>query len=272
MSDWPSYNTILNCESYDSYDPATGENADGFGCKLTIGVGNKFSGCYSHNNIDDGWDLYTKSATGPIGTVTIDHCIAAFNGTLTNGTTSSNGDRNGFKLGGEKISVGHIVTRCVAYKNGKNGFTWNSNPGPNFVANCLGIDNVEGNFKFGDSSTSTSAVFTNDVSYWTTTSSNQSDKCVGTDVSSTNCWWLTGSTPNSQNAKGLVVDSTDFANPMTSFQVVRNSDGSIDFSYFKLSSSSDLANAGVVPSGVTLPYTPSSYYIGTPDLGAYETR
>jgi hypothetical protein len=42
-------------------------------------------------------------------------------------------------------------------------------------------------------------------------------------------------------------------------------------SYFKLASGSDLIDAGVVPSG-TLPFTAASYYIGNPDLGAYETQ
>ncbi len=27
--------------------------------------------CVSHHNIDDGWDLYTKSDTGPIGAITV---------------------------------------------------------------------------------------------------------------------------------------------------------------------------------------------------------
>ena len=44
-----------------------------------------------HNNIDDGWDLYTKSDTGPIGAVTIEDSLA--------------------------------------HENGKHGFTYNRNPG-----------------------------------------------------------------------------------------------------------------------------------------------
>lgn len=53
----------------------------------------------SHHNIDDGWDLYTKTDTGPVGAVTIDQCVAHHNGTLTDGTHNDNADRNGFKLG-----------------------------------------------------------------------------------------------------------------------------------------------------------------------------
>ena len=77
-ADWPAYNLILNCDSYDNYDspPNGGENADGFACKLTSGPGNVFRGCVAHNNTDDGWDLFTKRATGPIDPVIIDQCVA----------------------------------------------------------------------------------------------------------------------------------------------------------------------------------------------------
>jgi hypothetical protein len=270
QADWPSDNLILNCESYDNYDapPGSGENADGFAAKLTVGPGNVFRGCISHNNIDDGWDLYTKTDTGAIGAVTIDQCVAHHNGKLTDGTTNDNGDRNGFKLGGEKIAVPHVVTRSVAYANGKNGFTWNSNPGAIRLSNTLAFDNAEGNYKFGDNSTSTSAVFSNNVSFWTGGSA-QSDKTVGTDAGNSNCWWNTGGAPASTNGKGLQVSAADFAHPLASPTVKRNADGSIDFSPFALAAGSDLLNAGVVPAG-DLPFD-KSYYVGTPDLGAVET-
>ena len=98
---WPANNLILSAESHDNAD-ADGENADGFAAKLTVGTGNVFRYCVSHNNIDDGWDLYTKSDTGAIGPVTIENSMAYSNGTLSNGTVNANGDRNGFKLGGEE--------------------------------------------------------------------------------------------------------------------------------------------------------------------------
>ena len=59
ISQWPSNNLILNCEAFDNKDIGA-ENADGFAAKLTCGEGNVFRGCISHNNIDDGWDLFTK--------------------------------------------------------------------------------------------------------------------------------------------------------------------------------------------------------------------
>jgi hypothetical protein len=271
QTDWPSNNLILNCESYDNYDepPGAGENADGFAAKLTVGTGNVFRGCVSHNNIDDGWDLYTKDDTGPIGGVTIDQCIAHHNGTLTDGTANENGDRNGFKLGGEDIAVAHVVTRSVAFANGKNGFTWNSNPGAIRISNTLAFDNVAGNYKFGDNSTKTQAVFTNNVSFWTTSSDTQSDKTNGDDAGQSNCFWSNSGTPSSRSASGLMVSASDFAMPLTAAMVVRAADGSPDFGPFALAPSSQLIGAGVMPAG-ELPF-PSSYYRGKPDLGAVET-
>ena len=78
---WPSNNLIKNCEAYNCCDPARND-ADGFAAKLTCGEGNVFYGCISHHNIDDGWDLYAKSTTGPIGAVTIENCVAYSNGFL----------------------------------------------------------------------------------------------------------------------------------------------------------------------------------------------
>lgn len=276
-SEWPADNLILNCESFDNYDspPGGGENADGFACKLTSGPGNVFRGCVSHHNIDDGWDLYTKEETGPIGTVVLDQCIAYANGSLTDGTSNENGDRNGFKLGGADIAVVHVVTRCVAFRNGKNGFTWNSNPGAMRISNNLAFDNAEGNFNFGTNSTATAAVFTNNISFWTSASgagssaSPASDKHVGTDVDGTNCWWDKSAKVQSINVKGLVVTSADFAASLAAPRLSRRADGSPDMDAFRLAPGSKLINAGAVPAG-ELPFDAVKYYVGAPDLGAVE--
>jgi hypothetical protein len=267
--DWPSDNLILNCESYDNYDapPGGGENADGFAAKLTVGDGNVFRGCVSHHNIDDGWDLYTKSDTGAIGAVTIDQCVAHDNGKLTDGTSNANGDRNGFKLGGEKIAVAHVVTRSVAFDNGKNGFTWNSNPGAIRLSNTLAFDNADGNYRFGDNGTSTQAVFTNNVSVWTM-GAGQSDKPMGSDASGSNCFYVSSGTAGSTSKKGQTCSPQDFAHDLGQTEIKRNADGSPDLSVFALASGSDLINAGVMPAGM-LPF-PASDYKDAPDLGAVE--
>ncbi|MEU1125971.1 right-handed parallel beta-helix repeat-containing protein [Streptomyces sp. NPDC005899] len=182
--EWPARNLVLSSESHDNAD-SDGEDADGFASKLTSGPGNVFRYTVSHNNIDDGWDLYTKTETGPIGPVTIEDSLSYGNGTLSDGTVNSDGDRNGYKLGGDGIKVNHIVRRNIAYDNGHHGFTYNSNPGSMTVSDNVSVDNAERNFSF-DKGTS---VFRDNVSCRSGDGSN--DKTVG-DADSSNQFW-TGS-------------------------------------------------------------------------------
>ncbi|MEU6672413.1 carbohydrate-binding protein [Streptomyces sp. NPDC046727] len=181
-SQWPSNNLIVSSESHDNAD-SDGEDADGFAAKLTTGTGNVFRYDVSHNNIDDGWDLYTKTDTGAIGPVTIEYSLSYGNGTLSDGTVNSNGDRNGYKLGGDDIAVNHVVQHSVAYKNGHHGFTYNSNPGTMTISNNVGIDNAQRNFSF-DAGTS---VFRNDTSCRFAVSGSN-DKTVGNADSSDQFW------------------------------------------------------------------------------------
>lgn len=241
ISDWPSNNLILNCESYDNQDPDN-EDADGFAAKLTCGTGNIFRGCVSHNNIDDGWDLYTKPDTGPIGAITLENCISHSNGTLTTGGTSGNGDKNGFKLGGEDISVNHIVRRCIAFNNGKHGFTYNRNLGTIEITNCTGYNNTERNFNF-DGGTS---VFKNNLSYL----SGSNDRITGT-----------ATAPNSFTgaAGGFTINSADFVTLTPGPASNPTSNG-----FLNLASGSDAINAGVATTGIT-------YNGSAPDLGAIES-
>ena len=128
---WPTGNLIKNCESFDNCD-AGRNDADGFAAKLTCGNDNKFYGCISHNNIDDGWDLYAKSVTGMIGSVTIENCVAYNNGWLTTDKTTEKdynyGEGNGFKLGGGYLKGGHKLINCVSFGNHAKGITSNSCP------------------------------------------------------------------------------------------------------------------------------------------------
>jgi hypothetical protein len=180
-AEWPANNLILSAESHDNAD-SDGEDADGFAAKLTVGSGNVFRYTVSHNNIDDGWDLYTKTDTGPIGPVTIEDSLAYNNGTLTDGSQAGNGDRNGYKLGGEDIGVNHTIRRNIAFNNGKHGFTYNRNLGTMTVSNNLSIDNDERNFSF-DGGTS---IFRNNTSC--RSSSGTNDKIVGNSDSSNQFW------------------------------------------------------------------------------------
>jgi hypothetical protein len=181
QSQWPANNLIVSAESHDNAD-SDGEDADGFAPKLTVGPGNVFRYTVSHNNIDDGYDLYTKPDTGPIGVVTIEDSLSYDNGTLSDGSQAGNGDRNGFKLGGEDISVNHVIRRNIAYHNGKHGFTYNRNLGAIAVSDNVSIDNTERNFSF-DGGTS---VFRGNTSCRSGSGTN--DRIVG-DADSSNQFW-----------------------------------------------------------------------------------
>ncbi|HEX2927306.1 MAG TPA: dockerin type I domain-containing protein [Ruminiclostridium sp.] len=147
IEQWPSNNTILNCYSHSNYDTDNGEDADGFAAKLTCGRGNKFIGCVSKYNVDDGWDLYTKQETGPIGSIYFENCEASYNGKTEDGISTADSDGNGFKLGGEKISVDHTLVNCKAFNNKKHGFTWNSNPGNLSLTGCEASGNGGNDFE-----------------------------------------------------------------------------------------------------------------------------
>ena len=148
VAQWPSYNLVLNCTSKNNCDDATMENADGFAAKLTCGEGNVFDGCMAYNNSDDGWDLYAKTETGPIGVVTIKNSIAFRNGFTEFGEGYGDCDGNGFKLGGAGVGTAHIVENCLAFENLNCGFTDNNNPKLGSLKNCTAYNNgVGGNGK-----------------------------------------------------------------------------------------------------------------------------
>ena len=145
---WPSNNLVLNCTSKNNCDDATMENADGFAAKLTCGQGNVFDGCIAYNNSDDGWDLYAKEATGPIGVVTIKNSISFRNGFTEFGEGYGDCDGNGFKLGGAGVGSAHKVINCLAFENLHCGFTDNNNPKLESLTNCTSFNNnLEGKGK-----------------------------------------------------------------------------------------------------------------------------
>lgn len=134
---WPHDNLVTGCISHDNSDLAQ-NNADGFAAKLTVGDNNMFTHCIAYSNIDDGWDLYSKIESGPIGKVTIKDCVAYKNGSLSDG--SGSGDGNGFKMGGDGISIEHTLENCIAFSNTANGITSNSNP-TLIIKNCTLYNN-----------------------------------------------------------------------------------------------------------------------------------
>lgn len=170
FNEWPHDNLIKNCTSYGNYDwdrldNMQGEDADGFGCKLTSGNNNVFDGCIAYNNSDDGWDLFTKHITGAIGPVTIKNSVAFSNGYSTTGESLKNGQ--GFKLGGRAIEVSHKVENCVAFYNKSNGFDDNSNPGSISLKKCTSFENGNRNYAMGrfleENNTYTSTWYENNI-------------------------------------------------------------------------------------------------------------
>lgn len=164
FEDWPSHNTILNCTSVLNAD-AGYTDADGFAAKLTVGNGNVFDGCISAYNADDGWDLFAKVWTGPIGIVTIQNSVSFENGQVIRDkdthelvwfTESDNweivgsddweiippdsedgeeetsyeiieaGSGNGYKMGGSSITGYHTLKNSVAFRNRAKGIDSNS--------------------------------------------------------------------------------------------------------------------------------------------------
>lgn len=242
ISQWPSNNLILNCTSHDNSD-ASGENADGFACKLTSGPGNVFRGCIAHHNSDDGWDLFTNTDTGAIGPVLIENCVAYSNGTLSNGTVTTNGDRNGFKLGGSGVPVNHTIRRCIAFNNGHHGLTDNNNLGNIDVRNNTSFNNADSNFQFRDGGNHT---FTNNASL----NAGSSDKATGTVTGTTNLFWMNNASNN--NGGTRVISASDFQTLTPPANFGRNADGSINLGNFaRLASGSDLINGGT-PSGTDI--------------------
>lgn len=171
IKQWPSFNYIRDCTSFNNYDNETyGENADGFAAKLTIGYGNVFDGCIAYRNSDDGWDLYAKTDSGNIGTVIIFNCVAFENGFLAENQATCNarfrsfdkslfgekdsngnskeysfntrdGDGNGFKLGGSIMEGDTYLYNSMSFNNKMHGITDNSNPGTIYTEQCTSVDN-----------------------------------------------------------------------------------------------------------------------------------
>lgn len=273
IADWPSYNLILNCTSYNNMDPATGENADGFAPKLTCGPGNVFDGCIAYNNVDDGWDMYAKSATGPIGAVTIQNCISFRNGQTATGVFTDNSDGNGFKLGGGGVGTPHIIKNCISFENKKHGFTDNNNPEFSTAQNITSYANGQesgANFQFDRCNSGT---FINLLSY--ANASGTSDKLNGnaedTLFYNSKKYWLITDKTAVANSKTGTEDNGPAASDFVSLDAPaigadvhtlwRNEDGSINtHGFLELKKTSkyygmgaDLTNGSSVPAETTTP-------------------
>lgn len=111
----------------------------------------------SHNNCDDGFDMWNSSYNILSGNKSYQ------NGYYTNG--SMGGDGNGFKLGGQKNGYaggGNFVSNNVAYDNKAVGFTTNGGPKANTLIYNTAYKNAYG---FEEWSGSGGSLFLDNISF-----------------------------------------------------------------------------------------------------------
>ena len=247
FEDWPSYNLILNCSSYENADKGY-EDADGFAAKLTVGNGNVFDGCIAHHNADDGWDLFAKVQTGSIGKVTIRNCVAYKNGYVTgdDGKEIDAGNGNGFKMGGDSMSGYHELHNSIAFFNKAKGIDSNSCPDIQ-VFDSISFNNESYNVAFYTNSAVNTDYKADGVISYRTENMDQTEnlKGKGTQDSSriygeTNFYWdVTSHT--SVNSKGATV-SSDWFESLDFTGIERNADGTVNTHGFLILT--DKAQAG----------------------------
>ncbi|WP_426784785.1 right-handed parallel beta-helix repeat-containing protein (plasmid) [Rahnella variigena] len=214
---WASHNLISNSESWGNQDPGR-KNADGFAVKMRVGEGNRLVNCYSHDNVDDGFDLFNKIEDGPNGSVTIENSLSVHNGS------------NGFKLGGEGLPVAHIIHDSVAVENGMDGFTDNFNPGALVVENNRALDNKRFNFLFRPSPYTTAdkqGTFKGNLSL--RTSPGKYDDAVTGNVDDSNYFYTGHKTMNKQNKE---IQPGDFISLRLQDPITRLSDGGFNYADF----------------------------------------
>ena len=161
---------------------------------------------------------------------------------MTNGNSEANGDMNGFKLGGSngKVPTPHFVFNCLAFNNGKDGFTDNGNGGALTLMNCTSYNNAKTNFNFYR--TTAGGTFFNLLS----AGGNSTDKFIGKISNSISFnskkyyqvpFSITGTAVTSGQKLGTVVSDPYTAGAFTSTTapdvtvdidtILRNADGSL---------------------------------------------
>lgn len=266
--DWPSNDLILNCTSYGNAD-AGYEDADGFAAKLTIADGIVFDGCIAYNNADDGWDLFAKPESGPIGQVIIRNCVAYGNGYLEDGTNAGNG--NGFKMGGSSITGYHTIINSIAFNNKAKGIDSNSCPDIQ-VYNCTSFNNEGSNVALYTNGASKTDFYTEGlISYRTenlTVAENFKfkDGQVESKVYNATSYYWNGADA-SENVTGDKVSADWFVS--TEFTgITRNADGTINMNGFLELTSAAPAGVGAVMGGKSSSVIGGIFNTPNPDDGS----
>ena len=245
-STFPSYNLILNCDSYLNYDPPIGGNADGFSAKWNLGAGNEFRGCRAWWNSDDGWDLWMGTAA-----VVIDQSWAFYNGTNYWGDPAFNGNGQGFKLGGNYIGAPHRLLRSIAFRNKSGGIDQNNNNEGQTIDNNTSWANYGRNYNLNHGTNGTPHIVRNNLSF----AGGSSDTFRSGSLLTNNSWQIISS-PAVSASDVLSVDPSSATAP-------RNADGSLpSWPFLRPVPAGRLIDQGVI---LTEPHTGAA-----PDLGAFE--
>jgi hypothetical protein len=255
---------VLNCDSYNNYDPPLGGNADGFSPKLDVGTGNYFYGCRSWQNSDDGWDGYLRPSDSVY--TTIENCWSFMNGYLKDGSPIASGNGNGFKMGGgdnsNVLQLRHYMTlrNCLCFDNRVKGYDQNNDRGSMILYNCTGYRNGTYNFSVpGIVRTGETLIVKNCISLG---SSGVTLGGVPAAVITTNSWPDGSVYPTSVTSATasdfMTIDTTGVRGP-------RKADGSLpDVNFMHLARGSQFIDAGT---NVGLPFNGSA-----PDLGCFESN
>jgi hypothetical protein len=170
-----SHNLIKNCDSYQNFNfrGRVGNMADGFAAKYDIGPGNRFYGCRSWENSDDGFDFWR--AVNPI---LVENCWVFGNGDravfedlfkddadkLAIVIAEFDGGGNGFKMGGDYRPGPHTVKRSLAFDNKGKGYDHNNNTGAMTFIHNTAYRN-DRNFVFPNNPETGQSVFRNNLSH-----------------------------------------------------------------------------------------------------------
>jgi len=253
-SNYTTNHTIINCDSYDNYDPYSnpdGGNADGFQFYDADAGTITLTGCRAWNNSDDGYDFFDND-----GVVIIENCWSFDNG-------YQNGDGTGFKLGSpripklEGIYQREIKNSLAIYNDGTGFYENQASINMKLYNNVSAFNGVDESsslgtgFQFYYNSTNDTNILINNISY----SNYRGDSFNSTVFHTTNSW----------NHGVPAVTSLDFVSlDTTGIRGVRGSDGSLpNIDLFKIANGSILIDAGT---DVGLPYNQAA-----PDLGFNES-
>jgi len=251
-------NTLLNCDSYNNFDPYTHPAYDFTNGFLVGGnsTGTVLKGCRSWLNSDDGYDFYDNS-----GTLTIDNCWSFWNGYLDGMiSTGPDGDGDGYKLGPsitDLTALNMTITNSLAFENRQVGFQRNAAKHAYIFYNNTAYKNLLGGVELGYAGTTN--IVKNNIAY-----ANSNYNAFISDASTaTNNTFLKGF--NLSNSAYTVTNEDFMSISSIGMDGPRKADGSLpDTNFLHLATGSDLINAGTP---VGLPYNG-----GAPDLGAFETQ